>query len=94
MTSLFISLALVWCALVYIAILISRIEKRLDDLVPPQSDDEPVVEPPTVTMGTYRPVNENVGDPVGDVGLVTTKTPQLLEFEEQQALEKMNLRPS
>lgn len=41
------------------------------------------------TYGSYGPVNENHVNQAGNTGLVVPKTPQQLEWEEQEILKKM-----
>lgn len=44
-----------------------------------------------ITPGAYHRANENNVNQGGNVGLVTPKTPQQLEFEEQERLREMQL---
>jgi hypothetical protein len=45
-----------------------------------------------VTNGVYGEVNEFNTNQDGNVGLVETKTPQLLEWEENERLREMQLK--
>lgn len=69
---------------------IREVSKKVDDLLdkPKYNNDEPAI-----TMGLYRPANENATSESTNTGLVVPKTPQLIEFEEQEELRKLNLRP-
>lgn len=54
--------------------------------------DAPVVETPTITMGTYSPANPYAANTsAAPVGIAQSKSPQLVEFETEQAIEKRAL---
>lgn len=75
---------------VYIGLELNTVSKNIDQLL---GKPDITKETPSVTLGAYRPVNENTVSNTqnSEIGLVSVKTPQLLEFEEQEELRKMNL---
>jgi len=79
------------CALFFsVGLFYNKLTNRLDELIS-RIESEPV-ERPAVTMGTYEP-RSALSDSTAPVGLVNSKSPQLVEFEEQEQLRKMNLKP-
>lgn len=78
------------CALFfYIGLHIHDLNKKLDDLLEKANKQEPQ---PVITMGQYAP-KVPIADSDSPTGLVTAKSPQLVEWEEQEAVRKMNLGP-
>lgn len=61
--------------------------ERLSDL---ESRDKDEPQEPFVTYSDRAFTNENMVNQPGSA-IITPKTPQLVEFEEQQALEHMNM---
>jgi hypothetical protein len=56
-----------------------------------QQEPEPLPEKPTVAMGMYdRLDTENNVNTSAEFGIVQAKTPQLLDWEEQERVKKMN----
>jgi hypothetical protein len=73
----------------YIGVHIQDLNKKLDDLLRRTVEKEPE---PVITMGAYEP-ETGLSTDNSPTGLVTAKSPQLVEWEEQEAVRKMNLRP-
>lgn len=92
MTNLILlALFVVGCSLFFIVgLLYNKLVSRLEELIS-QIESDPTSYP-TVTMGMYEP-KTSLSDSAGSVGLVNSKSPQLVEFEEQEQLRKMNLKP-
>lgn len=87
MTSLLLGVAIL--LLLFACWRLNQMTYFLNDLVgrPPKKQEEAYITPTNPAF-----TNENkVGQ--GDSVIITPKSPQLLEFEEQEELRKMNLRP-
>lgn len=85
-----VSIAVLLVLAFYAGLYIRDLNDKIDRLSEAQKP-EPT---PAVTLGAYRSVNENAVNKEDNlVGLVTPKSPQLLEFEEQEELRKMSLGP-
>ena len=66
--------------------------RTLEEQVREASEPKPEPEKPTVTAGAYRPPSvfpRNNSDIKKKAGLVETKTPELLDWENQQEIENL-----